>query len=75
MNTSQDGGGPRAHMEGFSAEQATRFTGCTAHQLRYWDRIGLVRPSVQATRGRPGVRRLYSFRDLVALKVIRSLLE
>ena len=62
-------------MEGFTAEQATRFTGCTAHQLRYWDRIGLVRPSVQATRGRPGVRRLYSFRDLVALKVIRSLLE
>ncbi|MFN2389114.1 MAG: MerR family transcriptional regulator [Actinomycetota bacterium] len=62
-------------MEGFSAEQASRFTGCTAHQLRYWDRVGLVRPTVQATGGRPGVRRLYSFRDLVALKVIRSLLE
>ncbi len=62
-------------MEGFTAEQASRFTGCTAHQLRYWDRIGLVRPSVQETGGRPGVRRLYSFRDLVSLKVIRSLLE
>ena len=62
-------------MEGFTAEQATRFTGCTAHQLRYWDRIGLVRPSVQETGGRPGVRRLYSFRDLVSLKVIRSLLN
>ena len=62
-------------MEGFTADQATRFTGCTPHQLRYWDRIGLVKPSVQATGGRPGVRRLYSFRDLVSLKVIRSLLE
>ena len=62
-------------MEGFSAQQASRFTGCTAHQLRYWDRIGLVKPSVQATGGRPGVRRLYSFRDLVALRVVRSLLE
>ena len=62
-------------MEGFTADQAIRFTGCTAHQLRYWDRIGLVKPSVQATGGRPGVRRLYSFRDLIALKVIRSLLE
>ena len=62
-------------MEGFTAEQAIRFTGCTAHQLRYWDRISLVKPSVQATGGRPGVRRLYSFRDLIALKVIRSLLE
>jgi len=62
-------------MEGFTADQAIRFTGCTAHQLRYWDRISLVKPSVQATGGRPGVRRLYSFRDLIALKVIRSLLE
>ena len=62
-------------MEGFTADQAIRFTGCTAHQLRYWDRINLVKPSVQATGGRPGVRRLYSFRDLIALKVIRSLLE
>ncbi|MBW3595287.1 MAG: helix-turn-helix domain-containing protein [Actinobacteria bacterium] len=62
-------------MEGFTADQAIRFTGCTAHQLRYWDRIGLVKPSVQATGGRPGVRRLYSFRDLVSLKVIRSLQE
>ncbi|MFN2526628.1 MAG: MerR family transcriptional regulator [Actinomycetota bacterium] len=62
-------------MEGFTADQASRFTGCTPHQLRYWDRVGLVRPTVQATGGRPGVRRLYSFRDLIALKVIRSLLE
>jgi DNA-binding transcriptional MerR regulator len=62
-------------MEGFTADQATRFTGCTAHQLRYWDRIDLVRPTVQTTGGRPGVRRLYSFRDLIALKCVRSLLD
>lgn len=62
-------------MEGFTAEQASRFTGCTAHQLRYWDRVGLVKPSVQATGGRPGVRRLYAFRDIVALRVIKSLLD
>jgi DNA-binding transcriptional MerR regulator len=62
-------------MEGFTAEQATRFTGCTAHQLRYWDRIDLVRPTVQTTGGRPGIRRLYSFRDLIALKCVRSLLD
>lgn len=62
-------------MEGFTAEQASRFTACTAHQLRYWDRIGLVRPGVQATGGRPGVRRLYSFRDLIALRAVRSLMD
>lgn len=62
-------------MEGFTVQQACRFTGCTTHQLRYWDKVGLVKPSVQSTGGRPGVKRLYSFRDLVALKVVRSLLD
>ncbi|HCO04055.1 MAG TPA: hypothetical protein DIT48_11980 [Actinobacteria bacterium] len=62
-------------MEGFTAHQASRFTGCTPRQLRYWDQIGLVRPSLQQTGGRPGVPRMYSFRDLVALKVVKSLLD
>ena len=62
-------------MEGFTAQQACRLTGCTAHQLRYWDRVKLIQPSLQHTGGRPGRRRLYSFRDLVALRVVRSLLD
>lgn len=62
-------------MNGFTSLQASRFTGCTGNQLRYWDKIGLVKPSIQTTRGRPGVRRLYSFRDLVSLKVVKSLLD
>jgi DNA-binding transcriptional MerR regulator len=61
--------------EGFTSHQASRLTGCTPRQLRYWDQIGLVPPSVQQTGGRPGVPRLYSFRDLVALKVVKSLLD
>jgi DNA-binding transcriptional MerR regulator len=62
-------------MEGFTAHQASKFTGCTARQLRYWDQVGLVRPTVQGTGGRPGVPRLYAFRDLVALRVVHSLLD
>ena len=62
-------------MEGFTSLQASRFTGTTGNQLRYWDKIGLVKPGVQATGGRPGVRRVYSFRDLIALKVVKSLLD
>lgn len=62
-------------MEGFTAAQACRYTGATPHQIRYWDRVKLVRPSIQSTGGRPGVRRYYSFRDLVQMKVICSLLE
>lgn len=62
-------------MDGFTSFSAGRLTGCTGNQLRYWDKIGLIKPSVQATRGRPGVRRMYSFRDLIALKVVKSLLD
>ncbi len=62
-------------MEGFTAQQATRLTGCTPHQLRYWDKVALVEPSLQQTGGRPGRRRLYSFRDLIALRVVKSLLD
>ncbi|HET8738272.1 MAG TPA: helix-turn-helix domain-containing protein [Acidimicrobiia bacterium] len=61
--------------QAFTAEQACRLSNCTHHQLRYWDKVGLVKPSVQDTGGRPGVRRLYSFRDLVALRVVRGLLD
>lgn len=50
-------------------------TNCTPHQLRYWDKVALVEPSLQRTGGRPGRRRLYSFRDLVALRVVKSLLD
>ena len=61
--------------QAFTAEQTCRLSNCTHHQLRYWDRVGLVSPSIQGTGGRPGVRRLYSFRDLIALRVVRSLLD
>jgi len=62
-------------LEGFTAAQACRLTGCTPHQLRYWDKVGLVEPSIQTTDGRPGRRRIYSFRDLVGLRVVKSLLD
>ena len=62
-------------MEGFTAAQACELTSCTPHQLRYWDKVGLVEPSIQTTDGRPGRRRIYSFRDLVGLRVVKSLLD
>jgi len=62
-------------VESFTAQQASALTGCTAHQLRYWDTKNLVVPSIQGSGGRPGRRRLYSFRDLVALRVVKSLLD
>ena len=61
--------------EGFTSTEAMRFTGCSYNQLRYWDRVSLVRPSVKGTGGRPGVRRIYNLQDLVALRVIKSLID
>lgn len=49
----------------YSALQAARLTGCSEAQLNYWGRIGLVAPDAGE----------YSFRDLVALRVVASLLE
>ena len=51
----------------FSVAQAARLAGCTASQLRHWARSGLVQPSAGSGR--------YDFRDLVALRVVRSLLD
>ena len=60
-------------QKGFTTDQASRLTGCTKSQLRYWDNVRLVQPSIRSTGGRPGVRRVYSFRDLVILRAIRTL--
>ena len=54
----------------FTAAQAARLTGTTEAQLRSWEDMGLVRP----VRAKPRLRE-YSFRDLVALRVVTSLLD
>jgi len=59
----------------FTSKQACYLAGCTSHQLRYWDKVGLVSPSIQSSDGKPGVPKFYSFRDIVALRVIKTLLD
>ena len=61
--------------DAFTSKQACYLTGCTSHQLRYWDKVKLVSPSIQSSHGKPGVPKLYSFRDIVSLKVIKTLLD
>ncbi len=56
----------------FNIEAASKITDVSERQIRYWDKTGLVRPSVQAAHGR-GSRRLYSFEDLLDLRVIARL--
>jgi len=61
--------------DAFTSKQACYLSGCTSHQLRYWDKVNLVNPSIQSSNGKPGVPKMYSFRDIVALKVIKTLLD
>ena len=56
----------------FSEEHASRLTGVTRNQLRYWDRIKFFVPSF-ADDGWREFGRLYSFRDVVALRVLGTL--
>lgn len=59
---------------GFRAPQVCSLVGITYRQLDYWARTKLIRPSVQPATG-SGSQRLYSFSDIVQLKVVRRLLD
>lgn len=61
--------------DAFTSKQAIYLSGCTSHQLRYWDKVGLVKPSIQSSNGKPGIPKLYSFRDVVSLRVVKTLLD
>jgi len=59
---------------GFRGPVACSAAGITYRQLDYWARTGLVQPSVRTAAG-SGSQRLYSFRDILVLKVIKRLLD
>ncbi|MCB0977272.1 MAG: MerR family transcriptional regulator [Acidimicrobiales bacterium] len=60
--------------EHFSGKKAAEVVGITYRQLDYWARTDLVRPSVADATG-SGSRRQYSYRDLLELKAIKTLLD
>jgi DNA-binding transcriptional MerR regulator len=59
---------------GFRAPQVCKIVGITYRQLDYWARTGLLQPSIQAAAG-SGSQRLYSFGDVVQLRVVKRLLD
>jgi DNA-binding transcriptional MerR regulator len=60
--------------QGYRGPQACKIVGITYRQLDYWTRTELVTPSLQEATG-SGSQRLYSFNDLLQLKVIKSLTD
>src|SRR5690348_17836533 len=59
---------------GYRGVTACKVADITYRQLDYWARTGLVVPSVRDASG-SGTQRLYSFRDIVVLKVVKRLLD
>jgi DNA-binding transcriptional MerR regulator len=59
---------------GYRGPTACAAAGITYRQLDYWARTGLVEPSVRAAHG-SGTQRLYSFRDILVLKIVKRLLD
>ena len=61
-------------QDGYSGATTAEIVGITYRQLDYWARTDLVRPSLVDAHG-SGSRRRYSYRDLLELRVIKSLLD
>jgi DNA-binding transcriptional MerR regulator len=59
---------------GYRAPQVCKIVGITYRQLDYWARTGLLRPSLQEAQG-SGTQRLYTFGDIVQLRVVKRLLD
>ncbi len=59
---------------GYRGPTACAAAGITYRQLDYWARTGLVEPSVREAAG-SGTSRLYSFRDILVLKIVKKLLD
>ncbi|WP_448854696.1 MerR family transcriptional regulator [Corynebacterium frankenforstense] len=59
---------------GYRVPIACQVAGITYRQLDYWARTDLVKPSIRGARG-SGSQRLYSFRDILVLKIVKRLLD
>ncbi len=59
---------------GYRGATACSAAGITYRQLDYWARTSLVEPSIRTASG-PGTQRLYGFRDILVLKIVKRLLD
>ena len=59
---------------GYRGPTACKAAGITYRQLDYWARTHLVEPTVRSAQG-SGSQRLYSFRDVLVLKIVKSLVD
>lgn len=63
-----------ADVQGYRGADAVKAAGITYRQLDYWARTDLVVPSIRSASG-SGSQRLYAFRDILVLKLVKRLLD
>ena len=61
-------------LVGYRGPSACQIAGITYRQLDYWARTSLVAPSIRSAAG-SGSQRLYSFKDILVLKIVKRLLD
>ncbi|OOL31319.1 transcriptional regulator [Rhodococcus rhodochrous] len=61
-------------LVGYRVPIACQIAGITYRQLDYWARTNLVVPSIRGAAG-SGSQRLYSFKDILVLKIVKRLLD
>ncbi|MFT3662218.1 MAG: MerR family transcriptional regulator [Gordonia sp. (in: high G+C Gram-positive bacteria)] len=61
-------------LVGYRVPSTCQIAGITYRQLDYWARTSLVVPSILSGQG-SGSHRLYSFKDILILKVVKRLLD
>ncbi len=64
----------RGDKMSFNTKTAVKLTDLTPRQVDYWDRTHFIKPSVKEASGY-GTGRLYSFEDIVQLKVAKTLID
>ena len=69
-----DGMPERDENAGYRGAEAAKAAGITYRQLDYWARTELVVPTVRDASG-SGSQRLYGFRDILVLKLVKRLLD
>ncbi|QDQ99174.1 MerR family transcriptional regulator [Tomitella fengzijianii] len=80
MGAARDSASPLPQPEvadelvGYRGPTACQIAGITYRQLDYWARTSLVVPSIRSAAG-SGSQRLYSFKDILVLKIVKRLLD
>src|SRR6478672_11423489 len=65
---------PKLRWDIFENRDLVRLLGISERELRYWAILGILKPELGSAVGRPGIRRRYSFKNVVQAGLVQTLL-